>query len=66
MRHDFLYSTSDPKSDEFAGSIYVGILCIVGVLAAVGYVFNTISGWFNMMLKWSYETVSYIAGFWPF
>lgn len=65
-RHDYIYQTTDPKSDEAVGTMIFAVMVLIGVLYVLQLVFETVAGWYYAAMNWASETAAYIASFWPF
>lgn len=66
MTNRYVIQTENRKSDEAVGKGIVAIFAFVAALAAIGFAYKTVVGWYEAAATWFADMTQYLAGFWPF
>lgn len=66
MTNRYVIQTENRKSDEAVGKGIVAIFGFVAALAAIGFAYQTVVGWYDAAAIWLGDIGQYLAGFWPF
>jgi hypothetical protein len=65
-RQQYVIQNNDPKSDEWFGKFFGAVVWFALFLAAVQFAYETVLAWYRDAMVWLNDTVTYLAGFWPF
>ncbi len=65
-RHEYIYDNTDPKANEGLGTVMGAIIVLVGFLALLQGLLDTVSAWYRDTIVWLSDIATYLAGFLPF